>query len=85
MPYIPQKNRDLFQPELEECLQNINNKGDLTFCVYFLAFKVAQRRGLSYTNLSTAISCLEDAAVELRRRHLNPYEDAKIRENGDIE
>jgi len=85
MPYIPQARRINFTPELDDCLDHIIEKGDLTFCVYYLALNLAKSRGMNYTNISTAISCLEDAAAELRLRHLNPYEDRKIRENGDIE
>jgi len=84
MPYIPPKDREPFTESLAGCVPYMNRKGDLTYCVYFLALEMARSRGMNYTNISTAISCLEDAAEELRRRYLNPYEDLKIQENGDI-
>jgi len=42
-------------------------------------------RGKSYNSISAAISALEDAAHEVRRRVMVPYEDEKIKVNGDIE
>ena len=84
MPYIPKNRRPYFTDELDVCIDGIEKKGDLTFCVYYLALKMAQSRVMNYTNISSAISCLKDAADELRRRHLDPYEDGAIEKNGDI-
>ena len=38
----------------------------------------------SYTDLNAAIGMLECAKQELYRRRLAPYEDEKIKENGDV-
>ena len=91
MPYIKQKDRRKFEPQLgklRECVKNnlwdvTMSKGDLTYLVYALGLEFFKNKK-SYTNISTAISCLNDAAEELRRRYLNPYEDKKIEENGDV-
>jgi hypothetical protein len=40
--------------------------------------------GWSYTSLSQAIAVLSDAAAEMRRRLLDPYEEKIILRNGDI-
>ncbi len=37
-----------------------------------------------YTAMSEVVGCLETAKLEFCRRHLWPYEDRKIRENGDV-
>lgn len=87
MPYIPDEDRKKYEPQLSELRQRVNGgipKGDLTYLVYSLGLEFFKGRE-SYTNISTAISCLQDAAEELRRRHLNPYEDQKMKENGDVE
>jgi len=104
MPYIDDKAKERFEPELRvirDLFEKTQNammadyspynkktrplpKGELTYVVYALA--LSYFKGIeSYTNISTAISSLQDAAEELRRRHLNPYEDEKIRTNGDVE
>jgi len=91
MPYTEQKDREKFEPQLNELRESIKrnlnfgtmSKGDLTYLVYVLGFEFFKDFP-SYTNISTAISCLNDAAAELRRRYLNPHEDKKIQENGDV-
>jgi len=88
MPYIKSEERKKYEPKLSEITQLINSempKGNLTYLLYAISLDFIKKKGESYTNISTAISCLNDAAEELRRKHLNPYEDEKIRENGDIE
>ena len=86
MPYIPEADRIKYEPQMTQLKNLLNEKtptGDLTYLVYVLGLQFFKGRK-SYTNISTAISCLNDAAKELRRRHLNPHEDEKIKENGDI-
>ena len=39
--------------------------------------------GWGYHSLSDCVSVLKDAAAEIERRLLAPYEDRKIQENGD--
>jgi hypothetical protein len=39
---------------------------------------------MSYTNSSNWIDAVHGAERELTRRLLNPYEDIKIEENGDV-
>lgn len=86
MPYIPKDDRKSFEPELtdlKDLMSLLTGKGELTYLVYSLALEYFKEKK-SYTTISTAISCLNDAAEEIRRRHLNPYEDKKIEENGDV-
>jgi len=96
MPYIKQEDKDKYEPELKGLRRKLLDggqrvgihppipKGDLTYLAYSLGLSYFKNRE-SYTTISTAISSLYDAAEELRRRHLNPYEDEKIEENGDVE
>jgi hypothetical protein len=89
MPYTTLQDREKFNPTFQEFLLKMENcrdisKGDLTYLLYVLAKRYIQLKGKSYTHISSAISSLIDAAEELRRRELNPYEDEKIKENGDI-
>ena len=84
MPYIPQSERVKFDYSLNN-LRPIS-KGQLTYCVYKLVLDFMSKAGsdVSYAGISNAISALPDAEHELRRRILDPYEDAKRKENGDI-
>lgn len=60
-------------------------KGDLTYLHCQNSIKYINLNGKSYQVISDAIAALEDAAHELRRRVLDPYEDTKILANGDLE
>ena len=85
MPYIEQGRRSIFNKRLEGLMDsNFIEKGDLTYYVYKLGLDYIKQKGENYQNISDAIAALNDAAAELRRRVLNPYEDLKINENSDI-
>lgn len=87
MPYIKKEDKRKYEPQISELRTRINSKipkGELTYLVYALGLQFF-KRDESYTNISTAISCLNDAAEELRRRYLNPYEDLQIKKSGDVE
>ena len=49
-----------------------------------IAHSLKPSEGWSYISLSRAIAVLEDAAHEMRRRLLDPYEDAARKKNGDL-
>jgi hypothetical protein len=73
---------------LARCVQYIpsnKSKGALNYILSRLVLTVLGKQGLSYQNLSDVIAALNDAAEEIRRRLLNPYEDEAIKKNGDLE
>lgn len=49
------------------------------FCLIYL-----ERHGRSYNTLSDVVKAMECAKLEFVRRHLAPYEDSKILQNGDV-
>ena len=60
------------------------NKGELNYVITEMMLKFIETKGLSYANISEALGAAIDAAEEMRRRLLGPYEDKKIMENGDV-
>jgi len=92
MPYTKKKDRERYEPALKDLREKLAEeigeeratKGDLTYILYALGIEYFTGRK-SYTTMSDAISCLIDAAEEIRRTHLNPYEDLRREENGDVE
>ncbi len=84
MPYIKKETRDLYSEEIEKLHHVIDYKGDLNYVISELVGKLILRTGMSYTNASEWIDAVHDAECELRRRLLDPYEDIKIMENGDV-
>ena len=84
MPYIKKERRKVFDDFLEKLALEVQNEGELNYCIYKLASLVIDRKGESYSNLSMCSSAMEHAKLEWYRRKLAPYEDKKIEENGDI-
>lgn len=88
MPYIPEEQRSKFLEHLDTILNNINTKGELTYCLYYLlvySFEcniIYQKMG--YEELSNICAAGQDATNEFRRKLLDKYEDKKIKENGDV-
>jgi len=87
MPYTKQEDRT---PTMKEAIaklaSEIKNKGDLNYTICQLTgMLIIKTGGMGYTNVSNWIDGVHGAERELTRRLLNPYEDKKIEENGDVE
>lgn len=77
MPYIKQNTRF----ELEN--RSVSNAGEFNFIVTSLIDDYLENHGLSYDTINTIIGAMECAKLELYRRIAVPYENIKIKENGD--
>lgn len=77
MPYILQHHRDdkLFKPL---------NPGELNYAITRLLDQYLRDKGLSYLYINDCLGALEGAKLEFYRRVAVPYEDKKIKENGDV-
>lgn len=84
MPYITRERRKVFDRAIEELAAEVQNQGELNYCIYKLSRQIIERIGQSYENLSMCSSAMEHAKMEWYRKVLAPYEDSKIQENGDI-
>ena len=76
MPYIPEEDRH--GPHIG------GTSGELNFAITRLVNDYIMTRGLRYRVINDAIGALECAKLELYRRIAAPYENLKIRENGDV-
>jgi len=84
MPYIKQEDRAHYDIGLDE-LPSITGPGDLNYCITRLVQKFLTSAGTPrYTDYNAAVGALECAKLELYRRMIAPYEDVKIKENGDV-
>ena len=84
MPYIPDKEKHEMADYIDDVVKFIESKGDLNYAICELVGKVILNDGISYTKMSEKIDAVHDAEAELRRRLLDPYENLKITENGDV-
>ena len=78
MPYIPQRERDVLDPDIDRLARCIATRGQLTYAVYRLVLP-----GTSYDMLSTARAVLRDVLDVISAQYLQ-YETRKERENGRI-
>jgi hypothetical protein len=87
MPYIKQKKRPLFDDDIENIVSILKEQplmevdGDVNYIVTSIMKKLYAPR---YFNFNRAIGVLESIKLEFYRRAVAPYEDIKIKENGDV-
>ena len=84
MPYIKQTRRETINIELSTLLKLDLNEGDLNYTISMLIHNYINKNGLNYANCNNMIGVLECAKLELYRKLISPYEDVKIKENGDL-
>ena len=82
MPYIKQERRK----EIDPTILNFSPKdaGDLNYVVTVMIDNFINWRGKNYKNFNEMIGALECCKQEYYRRIIAPYEDEKIKENGDV-
>lgn len=86
MPYISKEARSrILKPAGGRFIHasSPENAGELNFAFTTLIANYIQRKGLNYQIINDVIGALEGAKLELYRRQASPYEDIKMRENGD--
>ena len=83
MPYIKQEDR----LELHKVLTRFvtaDTAGELNYLFTKLILNYMKEKGLSYATINDIVGALEGAKLEFYRRVAVPYEDQKIKENGDV-
>lgn len=84
MPYIENEARHKFEKAINEIATFISSKGDLNFAISEIVGQLILKGDVGYTSISNWIDGVHGAERELTRRLLNPYEDLKIAQNGDV-
>ncbi len=87
MPYIRRERRALYDEALAALGASITAEspdGDLNYIITRLLDDWLSKRGLSYATIADVVGVLETAKLEFYRRVAAPYEDEKIRANGDV-
>ena len=81
MPYIERGK----QVDIDYRLKRPENSGELNYAITQMCIQYIRDRGLRYQYLNDVIGALDGASKEFYRRVVAPYEDTKIKENGDVE
>jgi len=86
MPYIELEKRDEFDAcGIDAIAAGIENTGDFNYVISYLANHMVNYGPIkSYSALSAICGAISDAAKEFYRRVMVPFEEQKIRENGDV-
>lgn len=85
MPYIEGSYRRLELDPTAHLVADAQNVGELNFQISRLVDDYVKRAGHGgYAAINAAIGALECAKLELYRRIAAPYEDEKIKQNGDV-
>jgi len=77
MPYIKEESR-----VIARVLPN--TAGELNYAITMLCLEYISRKGECYQSYNDVIGVLECSKAEQQRRWVGPYEDIKIKQNGDI-
>lgn len=83
MPYIKNDRREEFDHQIQILTNHIMDSGELCYCVYKI-MKIQAEKNMRFQTLSNVVSEVECAKLEFYRRIVAPYEDKKIKENGDV-
>jgi hypothetical protein len=93
MPYIEQARRKELDAHVESLIEALGRDrspeqlldiaGDINYCVTRLVAALVGRP--TYKKIAVATGVLQNINQELYRRLASPYEDEKIKENGDVE
>jgi hypothetical protein len=80
MPYIKQSDR---KELAEDPKRDIENEGELNYVITEMIFHYFKEKP-NYQSINAIVGALESAKLEFYRRVAGPYEDKKIKENGDV-
>ena len=82
MPYIKKEQRVFMDRVVNEMKENdVTANGDLNYILYAYCKRYVKP---SFNNYKNFCGELRQCATEIERRLLGPYEDTKIKENGDV-
>jgi hypothetical protein len=91
MPYITQDQRDKIEDKIQNLVSeasslpdfDLNRGGVLNFIFTKIALEILKQKK-KYATINDIFGALECCKLELYRRQVAPYEDIKIKENGDV-
>lgn len=88
MPYITQEERrEGWEPLLAPLTRSVElecKAGSLDYLITRLCLAYVRGRGKSFATLATVVGVLVCVVLEVYRRVVAPYEDGKIRANGEV-
>lgn len=84
MPYLRKDQRANIVIELNGERLSPDCSGELNYVFTQVIIQYLNYKGLNYASCNDIVGALDNAKDEFRRRVQHPYEDQKIKENGDV-
>lgn len=85
MPYIKNDKRWKFYDLIDELVEEIENVGDLDYCITQICEKfMLNNGGVKFENMAKIAGTVLFVILENYRRITSPYEDFKKTSNGDV-
>ena len=87
MPYIRQTDRRSIRPRARHLADAVDDVGELNYALTTIIDTLFERNVVwtaNYAGLNSILGVLESVKFELQRRVVTPYENRKMRENGDV-
>lgn len=79
MPYLAKPDRNFI-----DRTGDARTSGELNYIITQAIIEYLRRNGTTYRIINDIMGALEGAKLEFYRRVAVPYEDQKIKENGDV-
>jgi hypothetical protein len=80
LPYIKKHEREI----LDSNKRSAHSAGELNYGITNMIIEYFYENGTNYQTFNDVVGVLECAKLELYRRKIGSYEDAKINDNGDV-
>jgi len=90
MPYIDSESRSRLDPKINCLIKQLQQPDDVSMVAGELNYVVTRlilamwRTKKNYYTGNAIVGMLECAKAEFYRQHLAPYEDGKLKQNGDV-
>jgi hypothetical protein len=88
MPYIEKECRSLLDSSIDYLIDKAKSVGELNYIITRICDgyiqKFAGSEGVDYSACNAIVGVFECAKQEFIRRRLNPYEDKKRKQNGEV-
>jgi hypothetical protein len=85
MPYISKERISaLWNDSITDRNSNVETAGELNYWLTDTIVTYLTHKGLTYQTCNDIVGALDNAKSEFVRRVQIPYEDKKIKENGDV-
>jgi hypothetical protein len=86
MPYIKKDKRESITLGGMSVIDynHINTPGELNYAISTLVSEYWSSNRMDYQGINDILGALEGAKLEFYRRVVAPFEDKKIKENGDV-